>query len=103
MKNEEGPETREALAAESSSVIVDEPDLQSPRDDVLQHFIRTLDGGFTLDDAAIDKDDRPSPLLLNGDTDAEGELDMKQYKTIDPLSPISPRLPFTEVCRMCRR
>ena len=37
-------------------------------DEVLQQFKRTLEGGLTLHDAAIDKDNEPIPLFLDNDT-----------------------------------
>ena len=54
--------------------------------DVLQNFMKTLEGGLTKYDFEIDNDDG-IPLFVSADTDSEAELDMKLYTNIDPLSP----------------
>ena len=42
---------------------------------VLKNFVRSLEGGATKFDADVDNDD--IPVLLDPNTDAENEFDMK--------------------------
>ena len=58
LKSEGGNETQKLPVTEVSSAIIAEPELCSlRREEILQQFKRTLDGGLAVHDAAIDKDD----------------------------------------------
>ena len=90
LRNQGGPETKgglfdfEALDAESFLATADEKETCAPAEEVLQHFKRTLDGGLTFHDAAIDEGD--VPFLLDTDTDVEDEIAMKSYRNNDRLT-----------------
>ena len=79
LSSEGGTETPKAPVADFPSIIIEtEPELCSPRDEVLQQSKRTLEGGFTLHDAAIDCGE-PIPLLLDDDAYVDPGLDRKLY------------------------
>ena len=92
----------EALIAEPIPAIelATEPD-EAAGVAVLHNFIKTLEGGPTKYDADVDNED--SPFLLEDNTDAENELDMRVYKNQDPLSPdhVSLHLPKCQGCSGC--
>ena len=84
-KEPEGQVGFEALIAEPIPAI----DLATELDDaarlaVLHNFIKTLEDGPTKYDADVDKEH--NILLLEDNTDAENELDMRVHKNPDPLS-----------------
>ena len=67
-------EPLEAPVAEASFDIAEQTEQCAPADEVLQHFKRTLGGGLTSYDVAIDKDD--VFLFLEANTEVEDELEM---------------------------
>ena len=73
------PDT-ESLPAIQAEAEIPEPATEA----VLRDFMKTVEGGLTEYDVAVDNDN--APLVIEPGRD--DELDMKLYKNVDPLSPL---------------